>query len=124
LAAEAREFILASSSEPFFLYFAPKAPHITQDPDERSLWSVDPAPRHVDAFQGFLGPQSPSINEADVSDKPRYIRRRAKIEEANLAELREEQMEALLAVDEALAGMIDALEVAGELESTIIVYTF
>jgi N-acetylglucosamine-6-sulfatase len=123
LAAEAREFILASPGEPFFLYFAPKAPHITQDPDERSLWSVDPAPRHVDAFQGFLGPESPSINEADVSDKPRYIRRRAKIDDANLAELREEQMEALLAVDEALAGMIDALEVVGELESTIIIYT-
>ena len=122
-AARAREFILENPSEPFFLYFAPKAPHRTQDPADPSLWSVEPAPRHVDAFEGFLGPQSPSINEADVSDKPRYIRRRAKIDEANLTESREEQMEALLAVDEALAGMIDALETTGELGNTIIIYT-
>jgi N-acetylglucosamine-6-sulfatase len=123
IAAEAREFILENPTGPFFLYFAPKAPHITENPAGGSFWSVEPAPRHVDAFQGFLGPQSPSINEADVSDKPRYIRRKAKIDEANLTEIREEQMEALLAVDEALAGMIDALEVTGELQSTVIIYT-
>ena len=125
IAAEAQEFLLnqADGSRPFFLYFAPNAPHLTSDPDNPSRWSVEPAPRHIDRFAGTPPPLSPSIGEDDVSDKPRYIRRLSQPPAEGLTELREEQLEALLAVDDAIATMIGALEQIGKLQNTIIIFT-
>jgi N-acetylglucosamine-6-sulfatase len=54
------------SGEPFFLYFAPAAPHAPAIAD----------PRDVGRFDADVGSyvQPPSVPEADVSDKPAYIR--------------------------------------------------
>jgi arylsulfatase A-like enzyme len=121
LGAKAVRFIRESGPEPFFLYFLPKAPHITGDGDGR--FSTDPAPRHVDRFAG-LGPlQRANVNEEDVSDKPGFVRNRAPVGNENLAELREEQLESLLAVDDAIARMLAALKDTGKLANTLIVFT-
>jgi arylsulfatase A-like enzyme len=116
LAAEAEAFVRSAPS-PFFLYFAPFAPH------KSGAFSVEPAPRHVDAFAGAPYTPPPSVNEADVGDKPGFIRRRSTYEVENLTELREEQLEALLAVDEAVAGLLTALDDAGKLENTLFLFT-
>jgi len=47
---------------PFFLYFAPKAPHAP----------ATPAPRHAGSFSGIPPWRPPNYNEADVTDKPAY----------------------------------------------------
>jgi N-acetylglucosamine-6-sulfatase len=117
LARHAVSFLRESGPHPFFLYFAPFAPH--QSP----RFSVPPAPRHVNAFAGHPYKRLPSVNEADMSDKPAHIRRRKPYPRAKLTELREEQLEALLAVDDAVAGMLTALEDTGKLADTMVVFT-
>ena len=54
---------------PFFLHITPTAPHVASATD----YPV-PAPRDANLFPGLLAPRVPSYNEADVSDKPAYIR--------------------------------------------------
>jgi arylsulfatase A-like enzyme len=116
LAAEAKAFI-SSATSPFFLYFAPFAPH------KSGSFTAEPAPRHVDEFAGVPYTPPPSVNEADVRDKPRFIRRRAFYDVDDLTRLREEQLETLLAVDDAVAGILEALTEAGKLDNTLIVFT-
>src|SRR5262249_39806889 len=55
----------ATSGSPFFLYFAPTAPHAPAIAD----------PRDVGRFDADLGAyvQPPSVPEADLSDKPAYV---------------------------------------------------
>ena len=116
LAAEAKAFI-SSATSPFLLYFAPFAPH------KSGPFTADPAPRHVDALAGAPYTAPPSVNEADVRDKPRFIRRRSFYAVDDLTRLREEQLETLLAVDDAVAGILEALADAGKLENTLVVFT-
>ena len=116
LAAEADTFIRSATS-PFFLYFAPFAPH------QEGRLTVEPAPRHVDAFAGVPYAPPPSVNEDDVSDKPRFIRRRPGYPVEGLTELREEQLEALLALDEAVARMLRALRATGRMRDTLFLLT-
>jgi N-acetylglucosamine-6-sulfatase len=116
MGAEAVRFIREAAG-PFFLLFAPKAPHTSG-----SSYSVDPAPRHAQAFDSLEPWRAPNVNERNVADKPRYIRRRAPLDEAKLATLREEQLESLLAVDEAVASMLAALEERGELANTVVIF--
>jgi N-acetylglucosamine-6-sulfatase len=118
LADRAERFIREAGNAPFFLYFAPKAPHIG-GPGEY----VTPAPRHAGSFAGLDPWRPPNVNEPDVSDKPAYIRNRAPVSEAELDQLRQEQLESLLAVDEAVARMLDALRETGELTDTLVVFT-
>jgi N-acetylglucosamine-6-sulfatase len=117
LAAEATDLIRESGPEPFFLYFSVKAPH----------WSgqnlnVDPAPRHVGFYAGLPPHLPPSLNRRS-RDKPRFVRQRPLLPLARLATFRQEQLESLLAVDEAVDGMLDALEETGKLADTLIVFT-
>jgi arylsulfatase A-like enzyme len=116
LAARATDFI-QGAEEPFFLYFAPKAPHYDV------VGSVTPAPRHVGAFAGLEPWYSPSVNELDIRDKPYYVRRLPFVPGERIAALRQDQLESLLAVDEAIAAMLAALKETGELADTLIVFT-
>lgn len=116
LAARAVDFI-RSSTRPFFLYFAPKAPHYDV------FGSVTPAPRHVGKFAGLASWRPPNLNERWVGDKPRYVRSRPRLLVDRIAEFRKDQLESLLAVDEAVADMLAALEETGELADTLIIFT-
>jgi arylsulfatase A-like enzyme len=67
----------------------------------------------------------PAFNEADVSDKPSWIRAlplltpsKIATEDAN----HRTQLESLQAVDRALAGIVDALGTAGRLDQTIFIF--
>jgi N-acetylglucosamine-6-sulfatase len=118
LAERAVDFIRSSGPEPFFLYFSPKAPHIGGP-----MQDVTPAPRHVGRLDGLEPWRPPSLNEHDVSDKPEYVRLHAKIPRDELDPWRQRQLESLLAVDEAIAHMVAALQEAGKLADTLIVFT-
>ena len=104
------------SSKPFFLYLVPTAPHLP----------VIPAERHKDKLLGLEVPRSPAFNEADVSDKPRWVKERPPMNAAQIAgedETYRKQAEMLLAVDELVGRLIDTLAAAGELQNTYIVFT-
>jgi len=110
----------APSSAPFFLWVTPLAPH-----REPSVGPIQPAPRHLGAYDDLPLPRPPNFNEADVSDKPAFVRQlprltAAKIDEITTAYRRE--AESLLAVDEMVGRMYDALQESGELDNTIFVF--
>lgn len=62
----------AATRQPFFVHIAPTAPH--QDPAVQGFPNPKPAPRHINAFATEPLPRPPSFNEANVSDKPAFIR--------------------------------------------------
>lgn len=67
------------------------------------------ADRHRDHFAGLPLPKSPSFDEADVSDKPMDVRalpRLSPLMQAGLTEVHQQRLEALLAVDEAVAKIV------------------
>jgi N-acetylglucosamine-6-sulfatase len=114
------DFIESTSADgqaPFFLYYAPHNPH------QPSLV----APRHQGAYDGIAPHRPPSFNEADISDKPNWVKNQLGLmtpaEIAALDEFREDQLESMLSVDEGIARMLDALRQNGQLENTIIIYT-
>lgn len=121
LAGKASSFI-RSASGPLFLLFTPKAPHYSVG----TPLETTPAPRHAGAFAGIAPWRPPSYGEPDVSDKPPWISGRPPFTPA--AELsgdiyRQGQLESLLAVDEALGEIIDALEESGRIGNTLIAFT-
>ncbi len=120
---------LASSAQPFFLSVAYLAPHSGQPreaDDPRNHPTPVPAPRHRNRFASEPLPTPPSFNEADVTDKPQVVRRRAMIRPARIAGITEgyrQRLESLLAVDEGVGAIVSALRAAGELQNTLFVYT-
>jgi len=129
--AKAREIIKrrAPGTKPFFLWLAFFAPHGGGPPDAddpKGMGTTKPAPRHQNDFATEPLPAPPSLNERDVSDKPAGIRSRPLLSAQDLAAVREayqQQLESLLAVDEAVAGVVAQLKQAGELSNTLIVFT-
>jgi N-acetylglucosamine-6-sulfatase len=101
--------------DPLFLYFAPFAPHAP----------AVPAPRHQDAFEDLPAYRPPSYNEADLSDKPAWLQRVPPVAGKTLNWLQGErpnEHRSLLAVDEAVAGIIDALRSSGRLNNALVVF--
>lgn len=129
LSAEALTTGLAGD-EPFFLWASFYAPHsgTPADVDDPAGGRQTPAvaPRHRDAFAGTGLPDDPAVDEADVLDKPPAVADLPRLSAANqrqLAELREQRLESLLAVDEAVDRLLSVLADSGELADTIVVFT-
>ncbi|MEV0347095.1 sulfatase [Nonomuraea sp. NPDC050680] len=115
LAGKARNFITASS-DPFFLYLAPIAPH---NP-------TNPAVRNMDAFPWSQAPRTPSFNQADVSEEPEWLRSRPLISPAGIDQVDERyrrRLRAMLGVDDLVNSVITALRDSGKLDNTYIFFT-
>jgi arylsulfatase A-like enzyme len=119
----------AIDPRPFFLSVAFLAPHSggPRDPDDPTGQSTpSPALRHRNYFATQPLPIPPSLNEADVSDKPAGIRNRPLLTAARMNAIREnyqQRLETLMAVDEAVAQIVNKLAAIGELEETLILFT-
>ena len=115
-AEKAVEFVRQAPVErPFFLWFAPTAPH--------PPWVS--APRHQGAYEEMLLASPPSIGEVDVSNKPAWVQALPTLgpgARAGLRQAHRRSFEALLAVDEGVRAIMDALEARGDLDHTVIVY--
>ena len=104
------------ADKPFFLYFAPYAPHGRAQPwpgDEGSL--ADMRIR-----------QRANFNERDVSDKPLWVQELDSIDrrrQAKLLEKRRQALEALVGVDRAVGRIVEELVASGQLDNTIIIFT-
>jgi arylsulfatase A-like enzyme len=118
----------AAAGQPFFLFVTYLAPHwagLVQPGDLTPLSPV-PAPRHLGRFSGEGLPKSPSFNEADVSDKPTSMRRLPRLTAAEVGRIGQSyqrRLESLLAVDEGVAAIVNALQSAGVLQNTLLIYT-
>ena len=117
LADQATAFIRESPSDrPYFLWFAPTAPHPPSTP----------APRDAGAFADLPLPVSPAFGEADVSDKPAWVRALPEPDSAAAAAIRANHRRSyatLLAVDDAVRQMMEAVRARGELGDTVVVFT-
>ena len=116
----------ASSTRPFFLVLDYQAPHNQPVllPGSPSL--PVPAPRHAGTMSRYRMHWPPSFNEADISDKPRWLQSHAQFDPADvdaLALFGQLRLESLLAVDEGVGRVVDMLENTGKLADTVIIYT-
>jgi arylsulfatase A-like enzyme len=102
--------------QPVFVHYSPFAPHGGQKA----------ATRHRKTFPNLAPRRPPSYNEADVSDKTAYVQSfplASSTEQALYDKGYKKTMQTLPAVDEAVDAIVDALEAAGRLNDTIIVFT-
>ena len=119
----------APRRKPFFLSVAPLAPHSEVHPSGTGVEEFPnprPAPRHTGAFDSEPLPVTPSSNEADVSDKPAAIRALEPMSPAQvaLATTRyRSRLASLLAVDDLVRTVVDAVRATGEVDRTLIVFT-
>lgn len=112
LTQKAVDFIAASNGTPFFLYWTPFAPHLPAVPAERH-----------DGYHGNLAPwRPPSYYEADVSDKPAWVQALSTNPPSTLDFLRTQQLDTLLAVDEGVGAILQAVEAAGQSDNTVVIY--
>jgi N-acetylglucosamine-6-sulfatase len=105
-----------SDTRPFFLHVAVSAPHAPSTP----------APRHRDALPDLTPPRPPSFDEADVGDKPQFVRHRPNLDARTIAAIDQQyrkRVQSLLAVDEMIESIVETLRAAGALENTYIVFT-
>jgi arylsulfatase A-like enzyme len=105
----------APAAQPFFLYFTPVGPH--------APWT--PAPRDAGSFAGPAIPAPPSVNEADVTDKPAWVRALPSLDGATLDLLRRErrsESETLRSVDDAVRSVLQAVADKGAAADTIVFF--
>ena len=103
-------------AQPFFMFVGYTAPHLP----------ANPAPRHRGRFAGLPVPRPASFNERNVSDKPRDIRRRNRFSARKVRRIaanHRNQLRSLLAVDEGVGQIVDALEANSLLATTYVVFT-
>jgi arylsulfatase A-like enzyme len=113
LGARAARFIRRTpSGQPLFLVFTPYAPHRP----------YLPAPRHLDDFAGELPPYRPPSVTENVADKPPFLRDRPRVKQGTIDRIRARQQEQLKSVDDAVAGIVDALRSSGRLRNTLLIY--
>ncbi len=106
----------AGAGAPLFLSINTYAPH----------GPSTPAPRHSALFTDVIAPRTPSFNEADMSDKPPLISTLPLLTATQIAELDVKyrlRLRSMQAVDEMVAGVIDALASTGILSNTYIIFT-
>ncbi|MCF7837685.1 MAG: sulfatase [Candidatus Marinimicrobia bacterium] len=131
---KAAEWMTRPRDKPFCLAVWHKSPHSPYDPPER----------HANAFADAQVPEPHAWND-DLASKPAWVRARAAFGDrhwrARLAEAPERipptpwdptgrsaqrlksRLRMLLAVDEGLGVMLEALEESGQLDNTLILYT-
>jgi len=114
--AKATDFIRRTTA-PFFIYLAPSAPH--GDPPI-------PAPRHIGLFADLMAPRTPSFNEADMSDKPTWLRSHPLLTDDKIDKIDvgyRARLESMLAVDDMVAAVVQALRDTHQLNNTFIFFT-
>ncbi len=121
----------AAAQKPFFLWLTYSAPHTNPpDPNPQPPSDCDeaakPAPRDADAFDTEPLPAPPSFNEADVSDKPRAVRRLPLLSDSEVADVTRKYrcaLESLLSVDDGVNRILNRLKQQGDLADTYVIYT-
>jgi arylsulfatase A-like enzyme len=109
---KALHFINSHSSEPFFLIYAPRAPH--------NNWTA--APRHVGRYKGVPVEHSPNFNEEDMSDKPTWWNSQAPRNVNNIDAARRKEWDTTLALDDAVKAIHERVRNLGLMSRTVIFF--
>jgi arylsulfatase A-like enzyme len=108
--------------QPFFLYLAPIAPHFPTSPDLTTMAEA----KYRFYAEGLLQPRDdPDFDEADMSDKPAFLRRgeltaaeKAALQEAFIYRLR-----SMKSVDDMVGVLINRLKKSGQWDNTYFMLT-
>lgn len=115
LAQKAVQFI-QGARHPFFLYFAPVAPHLPAIPDKQDQGKLENiAPIH-----------DPAFNQKNVGKEPWRFWHKDMLSAAAqlyINHVRIRQEESLLALDRSVKSVVQALKARHELDRTVILYT-
>jgi N-acetylglucosamine-6-sulfatase len=115
LAGEAASFLRgASAGAPWFLVFAPSAPHEPWTPAAQDAGSFDDVP--------IAMPDERAMN--DVDDAPEWVRGLPALDEATADDLEQERrrmLETLRGVDRAVASLVAQVRARGEMDDTLII---
>ena len=112
--------------KPLFMALDQIAPHTGPNTDPRCRGTALPDPRDKDLFLNRRLPMPPSFNEADVSDKPSFIRAQPRLTPQDIAELKRRngcRLASLRAVDRGVRRVVAALHREHELGNTAILFT-
>ena len=115
----------AGGAKPFFMTLWFLAPHreVAELADQSG---PRPAPRHADAFLGETFPRNPAFNEQQMGDKPLFMKLKPKLTDADIAVIDDHyrhELASLLAVDEAVSAVVNALSAKGVLGNTYVIFT-
>ena len=107
---------LRSARRPFFLYFAPVAPHLPAIPAPQDVGKLDSLPTF----------RTPAVNQLNISSEPWASYHSRSLSEGGIAytqDVRRHQLESLLSLDRSVKQIVDTLAKRHELSHTVIVYT-
>jgi N-acetylglucosamine-6-sulfatase len=114
LGSRAESFVRDAKGYPWFAYVAFNSPH---NPTYTE-------PKYADTYMGQRYPRSPAFDEADVSDKPDWVRQLPRVgdqERARYDRKYRKRLMAMRSVDDAIAGLLRSLRETGQLDNTYIV---
>jgi N-acetylglucosamine-6-sulfatase len=107
------EFVRERVNSPWFAHYCPSIPHAPYFPTPDSEHLYDGAMRSV-----------PSVNEADMSDKPTWMRNLPLADTAAIQQEYEGKLEELADLDsKGMRPILAALEATGQLANTVIFFT-
>jgi arylsulfatase A-like enzyme len=124
---------------PFFLWLAYHPPHsgVGRDDfagrrcsdgppaDRTSKQSAIPPPRYARRYLNTPVPHPPSFDERDVSDKPKFVRRRPPLSDKDLETIDRDYrcgLAALRALDDGVGEIVDRLRSTGQLADTMLIF--
>jgi arylsulfatase A-like enzyme len=111
-----------SSGRPLYLQLDYTAPHV----DDNGPIGPPPPPRYLHTLAGIKAPRGVGFNEADVSDKPSYVRRTPRLSPDDIRRVDfryEARLESERAVDDGLGAIIHLLDRLGRLPHTYVFLT-
>jgi N-acetylglucosamine-6-sulfatase len=117
------------SNRPFFIWWAPVAPHredVATTLMKREGRDPRPAPRYEASSSRYELPRPPGFNERDFADKPSRLRDTARLlTDAEIEQLQldyEGRIGSLLAVDDHVKRLLRILRATRQLKNTLIVF--
>ena len=118
LARKSGRFIRSSAAagQPFALEVSTFSPH----------GPFTPAPRDAKAYPGLKAPRGPAFNEANLRDKPAWLRGRPKLTKAQIAQIDKnyrKRAQSVRSIDALIGTIRRTLKATGQLDNTYIVFT-
>jgi len=114
LGSKARSFVRNAKNSPWFAYVAFNSPHNPTYIESE----------YSDNYKDQGSPKSPAFDEADVSDKPNWVRQLPRVSDQDRATYNRRyrnRLRAMRSVDDAIAGLLRSLRETGQIDDTYIV---
>lgn len=129
-----------SDPAPFFVWLPYHPPHSGLGRDDRAgrrcstgpptsrkgSQSAIPPPRYANRFARARLPRPPSFGERNLSDKPAFLRREARLDRDDIKRIERDHrcgLAALLALDDAVERIHERLRDTGQLDETVFVFS-